>query len=562
VAVSITRTANPAGVNSASNVATYSGVSIGTADSSRIIVVCVGTELASSTPSGCTIDYGSGDTTMTAGSGGNFGAVYAQTYRLAVPTGTTATIKVTYSSTNPTDTQNHIAVYSVIGATYSSAGNDGSTDMDSSDPLTTGSITIPTAGGFIAVAAGANDTNAKTWANATEDIDADVGAFRFTTATRTTALTTTAVTCKGTSNGEDGALSYIIFSNTPPTVALSSPADGGSTSDTTPDLVFTGTDTSGDDIRYNVQVSDTNYTNPAIRASSKGENTTGTAMSVSAPSGTTAGDFVVIVAHGNGQTTITDNNGSTPFTATAISDWKPNTGNGHTMSVYYRQIQAGDPSTYNFTLGASGRWSLVAVTFTGGHTFDVAPNTTDRINDDSALTGTITVPSLTTTFDKVMHITLCGWDTASVGTISVPSGYTELQTANGGSELLSVAYKLLTTEGATGGTQFINTEFGAMLALSFSVRRALNVNAVSGTDAGFSGSPDNTDPFTSGQAVTYTVQSALDDDTYYWRVRGIDPSGSNAYGAWSGVRSFTVDTSGGGGAVVKDIIGGFIPFAR
>lgn len=57
------------------------------------------------------------------------------------------------------------------------------------------------------------------------------------------------------------------------------------------------------------------------------------------------------------------------------------------------------------------------------------------------------------------------------------------------------------------------------------------------------------DPFFSGEAINYTVQSALSNSTtYYWRVRGIDPSGSNTYGAWATTRSFTttsgiVDTS-------------------
>ena len=97
--------------DASSNIATYSGVSIGVASKDRIVVVAVSSELASSTPSACTIDYGSGDTAMTAGTGGNFGAVYTQLYYLKVPTGTTATIKVTFSATNPTGTQNHIAVY-------------------------------------------------------------------------------------------------------------------------------------------------------------------------------------------------------------------------------------------------------------------------------------------------------------------------------------------------------------------------------------------------------------------------------------------------------------------
>lgn len=67
-------------------------------------------------------------------------------------------------------------------------------------------------------------------------------------------------------------------------------------------------------------------------------------------------------------------------------------------------------------------------------------------------------------------------------------------------------------------------------------------------DSGFA-NPDNggdTDPFTSGDNIQFTVQAgdALATGTYYWRVRGIDPSGSNAFGAWSSTRSFTV-TSGG-----------------
>jgi hypothetical protein len=68
------------------------------------------------------------------------------------------------------------------------------------------------------------------------------------------------------------------------------------------------------------------------------------------------------------------------------------------------------------------------------------------------------------------------------------------------------------------------------------------LDRVSGTDDGFSGSPDGNDPFASDQQVSFTVQSgdALGDGTFYWRVRGMDPNGSGAYGAWSSIRSFTV----------------------
>jgi hypothetical protein len=48
-------------------------------------------------------------------------------------------------------------------------------------------------------------------------------------------------------------------------------------------------------------------------------------------------------------------------------------------------------------------------------------------------------------------------------------------------------------------------------------------------------------PFASAQAVTHTVQAALGAGTYYWRVRGKDPAGSNTWGDWSAVRSFIIE---------------------
>ena len=72
------------------------------------------------------------------------------------------------------------------------------------------------------------------------------------------------------------------------------------------------------------------------------------------------------------------------------------------------------------------------------------------------------------------------------------------------------------------------------------------IAAASATDSGFSGTPDNTDPFAAGQQVTYTVQvaDALAEATeYYWRVRVKDPSGTNTWSSWSTPRSFL--TTGG-----------------
>lgn len=71
------------------------------------------------------------------------------------------------------------------------------------------------------------------------------------------------------------------------------------------------------------------------------------------------------------------------------------------------------------------------------------------------------------------------------------------------------------------------------------------LDKVSGTDSGFANQDNgaDTDPFTSGDQIGFTVQTvdALDDGDYYFRVRGIDPADTNIYGSWATAISFTVN---------------------
>lgn len=209
MAVAISRTADPAGAGTGTTI-TYSAASIGTAEDDRIVVVCVGTELTSGTPSSATLNYGAGAIAMNATSLASFGVMGARIFWLPAPTGTTADIAVTFGASQAATTQ-HLCVYRVVGAAVESSGVNTSTDMDSTAPLTTGSLTIRGSGGFIGIAVGATDAVGKTWANATEDLDEDAGSFQFTTATRATALAATAVTCTGGTNAEDGALAWLLL---------------------------------------------------------------------------------------------------------------------------------------------------------------------------------------------------------------------------------------------------------------------------------------------------------------------------------------------------------------
>jgi len=211
--VVIERTADPAGVAHSSDVVTYSSQSIGSATSDRIIVVTVLSEKSTAAPVSATINSGGGPVSMNSTATGNFGITYSKIFYLAVSTGTTATIAVTFTGGSSVgSSQNKIVVYKVTGAdaTPATSGTDGSTDMDATDPLTTGSISIPTDGGFIGAVCSATQTTTHTWTNATEDLDASGGNFRYSTATRTTPGTVT-ITCEAVAGNEDGALSFIVF---------------------------------------------------------------------------------------------------------------------------------------------------------------------------------------------------------------------------------------------------------------------------------------------------------------------------------------------------------------
>lgn len=74
--------------------------------------------------------------------------------------------------------------------------------------------------------------------------------------------------------------------------------------------------------------------------------------------------------------------------------------------------------------------------------------------------------------------------------------------------------------------------------------QSILIDAVSGTASGFANTitASNTDPFNSGEKISYTVQVAdeLLDTNYYWRVRVTDPDGSNVYSDWTSYNTFSV----------------------
>jgi hypothetical protein len=206
MAFSITQTANPPGAGTGTTIS-YDTIDIGAADPSRIVVLVVGTELTAGEPVSATIDFGTGALAMTAGTLGDLAAVSSRAFWREAPTGTTANFAITFGASHADGTTQHIAVYRAVDGRVTAESATGDTDAD---PITSGGVTIPTGGGLLAISSMAADTTTRTWGGATEDIDADAGTFRFLTAMSTTGGVAT-LTVSG-ANGEDGALSWVIFS--------------------------------------------------------------------------------------------------------------------------------------------------------------------------------------------------------------------------------------------------------------------------------------------------------------------------------------------------------------
>lgn len=282
------------------------------------------------------------------------------------------------------------------------------------------------------------------------------------------------------------AIYALVEINTPPTVALNSPADASTDSDTTPTLDFTGTDAQGDSIEYQVEVSNRLVTFETITNSFD--------RGIFGATGT---------AQARGQSFLT----SSAFSAKFIT-LKMRRNNAPTDNYYVELVSGSIDGT---VIGTS---EVIA-----------ASSVSTSLEEITFIFSTpVSLSAATTYYIRVFRSG--ARDT---------SNYLFVNTDNPG------AY--------SDGTHYSNSS-GTWSSVGEDMwfRIGEGINAFSETDAGFL-NPDtggDTHPFNSGENIQYTVQGgdALADDTYYWRVRGKDPAGSNTYGAWATTRSFTVSSGG------------------
>lgn len=286
-----------------------------------------------------------------------------------------------------------------------------------------------------------------------------------------------------------------------PTVALNSPDDASSTSDTTPDLTFTGTDAEGNAIRYNVQV-DTVDTFDSQSGSPL----------IDAVSGTDAGfvnvtgDLMTMDTYNESNVSVDGTVGDGTVNAVGQSFTADYTGNLYSVKWYVKKT--GSPTG-----------NAVAKLYTHSGTYGTSSVPTGAALSTSS---NFDVSTLTTSYQLIQF--------------TFPNGYSLVK---GGNYVVTLEYTGNASNFLYMGNDDTSPSHDGNLCYNNGSWNADNTSD-------FVFYVLSNEPYPSGNQITYTVQSALSETTYYWRVAGLDPDGSNAYGAWSSTRSFTVSTGGGG----------------
>jgi len=183
-----------------------------------------------------------------------------------------------------------------------------------------------------------------------------------------------------------------------------------------------------------------------------------------------------------------------------LNDYQPNPTYGHTVSVFSRRILAGDPATYNFTSGGTGRWSIVAVTISDPNPDTIFDAALVSSNSSDATADPFTVTGITTATDNAIHIVMGALDDGVVTVANNPAGYTTIQ--NTANQPMGVSYKVITPAGATGGKDVDFSGAGACIGVSLAIRSNLASIALTGTATA---SITEADIVTGGKTIILTL---------------------------------------------------------
>lgn len=349
--------------------------------------------------------------------------------------------------------------------------------------------------------------------------------------------------------GDDWAYSVLAIKPSSPPTTVSS---------TTPTVNFFATDPDGNNVSYETQVDtlstfNSNTHTPAWVQSTNGNTLSGSSYALTAfGSNVTAGNLIVVAVEALSLTvsSVTDNQSNTYQKAVS----KLNSLDSELWYAY--NVGGGNKPTITVNLSSAGSSAAIAQEFSG---IVSASNPLDQTASNSGSSGS---PSSGTTAITSQGEELIVAAAALGGSLSVGTGYSNfVNKADGGAgNDCGMESKVASSTGTQSATFGGSSASWASTIATFKAYTAPLIDALSATGghdaAQFADvtNPGDTDPFPSGDAMSYTVpggETLTNGTTYYWRVRGIDPSGSNTWGSWSNIYSFTV--SAGTGPVGKDI---------
>ena len=336
------------------------------------------------------------------------------------------------------------------------------------------------------------------------------------------------------------------LSSVPNAPTLNSPSNGASTYDTTPTLEFTGTDPNGDLLAYEVEIdtnsSFTSYTPAKVQDTTGSTSSSGSSLTTTAFASSTTSGNTIIVSIATYSTTVSSVTDSKSNTYTLITSSNYN-GSAYVYMYYAYNITGGSSHTVTANLASTGSDVTIIAREVSG--LGIASSPLDKSHSASGSSTSPASGSTATTTQAVEYVigmaANWGGDTYTVG-----SGYGDLKTDSAVSDTSMAIEDLVTsTTGAQNATftQSSSWNWGAIVA---TFEASVPSVFISGTNAGFADVThgSDTNPFPSGDQISYTVQTALATGlTYYWQVRAIDPGGSNTYGSWSSTYSFTVSTA-------------------
>jgi len=347
-------------------------------------------------------------------------------------------------------------------------------------------------------------------------------------------------------------LTLLESENQPPTIAPNTPDANNFGSDTTPTLEFTGSDPEGNDVSYEVQI------DTAATFDSQGGADNALLLSDNGALYKTTDQvddnisfFCWIKKSADGSKDIFSNGNNGSF-GEGFS-FRLNSSNKLAIDLSYLAELAS-----SFDLTGDSAWHFVGFTRNSGTWkifFDGSSETVGTTNpygisaDKKIIIGGKNNDG-TVAYNFDGDIARAGYWESVISDANIALLYAGSLVSDIGGAYIDLPLNDSGAWGTNGGSGGNLTTDGTLTLDTGAfdpIAGGALLDKLSASDAGFANtvSGGDTDPFNSGEKVSFTVQAgdALSYGTYYWRARAKDPSGSDTWSSWTTARSFSMTST-------------------